>query len=480
MKKTIAFLMLLAAMPLLTSCLSSDDDDIVYYDDAAITSFAVTSVNQYIHTLSSEGKDSVYKRVLDGSLYKFYIDQQKCEIYNPDSLPYGSDVKHVLSTISSRYSGTVYIKSLISDTLFYYSSSDSIDFSQPRTVCAYSNSGQYFRPYTLRVNVHQEDGDEMKWAKLATNSALAALTGMRAAVAGDRLWVMGSDGSQSRLYYAGLADGASWTELSLDGTPSTEAWKNLTVWQGRPCYLDGQTCTVVELDDDGLPIGQSTYSDGSWPMLQRLAGSDGHRLYALDGDGMLWSSPEDLSSGEAWEPQLLDDVSSLLPVQDLHLLTLPLQTNADAQRLVLVGNRTEDTDQNGVVWGRVVEYDTNAEKQPWGYYEVAADNRYPVPHLTHMQVANYDSGLLAFGGDGLGASKAVAFDCFYLSVDGGITWQKDSLITLPDGFQSDKASFAMTSDSENYLWIVCGGSGQVWRGRLNRLGWKREETAFTE
>ena len=53
---------------LLASCLSDDNDNnFVYYDDTAITSFSLGTVNQYLHTLSSEGEDSVYKVEITGS-----------------------------------------------------------------------------------------------------------------------------------------------------------------------------------------------------------------------------------------------------------------------------------------------------------------------------------------------------------------------------------------------------------------------------
>ena len=27
-------------------------------------------------------------------------------------------------------------------------------------------------------------------------------------------------------------------------------------------------------------------------------------------------------------------------------------------------------------------------------------------------------------------------------------------------------------DDDNYLWLICEGTGQVWRGRVNKLGWE--------
>ena len=137
---------------LLASCLSDDNDNnFVYYDDTAITSFSLGTVNQYLHTLSSEGEDSVYKVEITGSKYKFYIDQLKREIYNPDSLPAGTDAAHVICNVGSKNSGIVVIKNVDSDTLSYYSSSDSVDFTQPREFRVYSVGGAYYRAYKVSV-----------------------------------------------------------------------------------------------------------------------------------------------------------------------------------------------------------------------------------------------------------------------------------------------------------------------------------------
>ena len=40
--------------------------------------------------------------------------------------------------------------------------------------------------------------------------------------------------------------------------------------------------------------------------------------------------------------------------------------------------------------------------------------------------------------------------------------------------------FALAVDDDDYMWLVAGGTGDVWRGRLNRLGWEDWQTSFTE
>ena len=125
-----------------TSCLDDDSDEIVYPSDAAISAFSLGKLNRYVTTTTSKGNDSIIKSTVTGSSYKFYIDQVNRTIYKPDSLPYGTDVKHVVCTIGSKNSARVLLKSTTSDSLFYFNGNDSLDFSVPRELVVYSLNGK--------------------------------------------------------------------------------------------------------------------------------------------------------------------------------------------------------------------------------------------------------------------------------------------------------------------------------------------------
>ena len=116
-RKLLPFIVLFSAIFLFDSCLNDNDNGVVYYNDTAITAFTPGTLNQYLHTKTASGKDSVYKKTLTGSKFPFYIDQMKNEIYNPDSLPYGTDAKHVICTITSKNSGVIALKSMTSDSM---------------------------------------------------------------------------------------------------------------------------------------------------------------------------------------------------------------------------------------------------------------------------------------------------------------------------------------------------------------------------
>ena len=154
----------------MTSCLNSDSDsDINYYNDTAITAFSLTTVNRYIHTTSKSGKDSVYKKTLSNPV-TFFIDQYNRKIYNADSLYADCDLSHVLASISAKNSGVITIKSMNSDTLYTYSSSDSLDFTKTREIWVYANNGSTYRTYQVSVNKHQVETGKLLWEQMLPDS----------------------------------------------------------------------------------------------------------------------------------------------------------------------------------------------------------------------------------------------------------------------------------------------------------------------
>lgn len=153
------------------SCLSdSDTTEYTVYDDTAITQMQILSINRYIHTTTTAGKDTTYKKTITSSsntLPGFTIDQEKKTIYNTDSLPYDADLSRVVILLTgSTYTGQIYVKSLANDDLFPYSSSDSIDFNSPREIRAYNNNLTKYRAYTVSVNKHQVVTNAIIWEKM--------------------------------------------------------------------------------------------------------------------------------------------------------------------------------------------------------------------------------------------------------------------------------------------------------------------------
>ena len=179
---------------MLTSCLESDDDTTVY-GDAAITNFTLGSLNRYVHTKSSKtGNDTIVKSTVTGSAYKMHIDHFGQHIYNQAPLPVGTDLRHVVCTITAKNGGLIAIQSMTSDSLKWYTATDSIDFSQPRTFRVYSTDGSAWHAYVVELNISSTKDSELDWTLVNTNADWAGWETHRRLVAqGDTVSLVAAD-----------------------------------------------------------------------------------------------------------------------------------------------------------------------------------------------------------------------------------------------------------------------------------------------
>ena len=44
----------------------------------------------------------------------------------------------------------------------------------------------------------------------------------------------------------------------------------------------------------------------------------------------------------------------------------------------------------------------------------------------------------------------------------------------------EQNTVAMTADKDNHIWLVSLQTGEVWKMRINRFGWKTEQKSFNE
>ena len=92
--------------------------------------------------------------------------------------------------------------------------------------------------------------------------------------------------------------------------------------------------------------------------------------------------------------------------------------------------------------------------------------------MSNLQVVVHGPVLLAVGGAGMGASSSVqALKDLYVSADGGLSWRTNRIYTMPADIAKNTTHFAMGADKDNHIWLVCAGTGKVWRVRKNSVGW---------
>ena len=454
MKKFFSLLIAAVAAMSLTSCLTDTDDEVTYYDDTAITAFSLGTINRYLHTTASDGSDSIYVKKITGSNYTCYIDQVNSLIYNPDSLPKGCDPAHVICTITTKNGGvvTLYKKNMWGqDSLAYYSSTDSIDFSNPVTMMVYSNSGKACKEYKVTLNVHQQTGNEFAWGYSTANGA-DMLGARRFAQLGETMWLFCQGNAQTVGYR--LSDG-QWQQATTIN--DADAYKSMTTLNGHLYTLvDGNVCSTT----NGTDWSTLATPDG----IKQLLGCSGARLYALTDNGIAYTT-----DGQTWTDDVLDSSNDCLPTTDLNLVALASKVNDNTNNLTLIGNRNGKT----VVWTKVEENGKGADNA-WTLLPDDSYNHRTLPALSGLQVVAYDDALLAMGGDSA---------TFYTSQDHGLTWAATSIYALPIDTTTTAtaaANAALFCNTENTLFYSKEQKTNVLTGRLARLGWKTEQTAFTK
>lgn len=334
---------IMAAVFSLTSCLSDNNEiDTTYYTDTAITSFSLGTLNLTNHTKAKDGvTDSTYTTTFSASSYNFDIDQYAQTINNTDSLPKGTDLKHVLATINTKNSGTVLLvlKSKDNkDSLVYYSSSDSIDFTNPVRVRVYNMIASAYREYTIKVNAHNESENEFSW-KATSIDNYTGLESRRFA---------SEDG---QLFLTGLHDGMT----DVFG-------KDVTSWK---------------------KVDKALTKD------ENVIGTTKKYRYGII-DGKLMRAA--INGGE-WTEETLDDDASLLPNESVSFIAAPMNNDPSVYNLLVMGNSNGKT----VIWSKVE--DDGDKTQTWMYYNEDEYQQKRLPYLENMKAVLYGDSIIATGGD---------------------------------------------------------------------------------
>lgn len=282
----------------LSSCLESDDDEMALSSDMAITAFQLGTLNRYTQTQSTKtGNDTVVKSTLTGSNYKMTIDQVGRRIYNASVLPVGTDIRHVVCTITTTDGALIALQSATSDSLRWYSSTDSIDFSTPRRFFVYATDGSGVRDYTVELNVSQTEGIAFDWQLMKTDEQLAGWTGQHLVADGDSVRLEPQDSIVGRSAYEHYMFGddglllsdrdGSWQEEALDDDASLLPLAGTTA-----CV--SWTYATDESADYVLLVGEPRQADAQYMRVWRKISSaegDGQWVYMPFDEGNFYKLP---------------------------------------------------------------------------------------------------------------------------------------------------------------------------------------------
>ncbi|MGN1263138.1 MAG: DUF6242 domain-containing protein [Prevotella sp.] len=460
--------LLLSVVLLFVACVDDDNDEIVLYNDIAITGFQITSGT--VSGVEGVGLSHI----------PFAIDHRFGEPYgkieNTTPLPYGTDPATLLCGYYTKNNALVFIEDQVTGEWQLLMSTETQNFSSTRYLHVMSSDNTAERTYELKVNVYKEKGDEFVWNRLADESGFAAMEAMKAFTVGGKIMLFGKSGTETTIHTADAAETPSWQKSDI--TFGADAYRNVAVQNDTVYVLDG--VRLMRSVDMGATYSELSYgcvpADAGFT-LKQLLGAGTTEIYALTDDGKIAVSKD---KGATWTPDAGagadadDEDMEWLPAEDITFSSAPFAYNDKTDYMVLAGNRASDSypsDSKAVVWRKIVEYSQDSHAGKWTYMTPDDATYYQLPRLGGLTVFAYDGRLLAVGGAGKGGCTDASLAQIYESRDGGITWKTDTSYALPSALDRNIPAFAITVDADNYIWIVCAGTGQVWKGRLNRLGW---------
>lgn len=404
----------------ITACLDSNNT-YEYSSDATIHAFGIDTIH--------------------GKHYKFTIDQLTRTIYNVDSLPVGSDTiidRILIDTLNA----TGIVTSGENDTIFQIS--DSVDLRQPIKLKVHATDGITTREYTIQVNVHKQDPDSVVWVNM--EQPLPNTQQQKSVILnGNQLLVFTSYDD----VYQATTDISpfQWQHHAVTGLPTDIKLSSITNFQEKlyivtesgKTFSSSNGLTWQEVSTLGMQTVTlvTTFPD----KLVGIQNVNGENYFCTSSDGLVWTYKE------ANEYK----VSPNFPIDDIY--STVFTTNNGVEKAVVVGNTTnEETatvpwfSMDGASWTSLDTPDTYC------------------PKMENPCIMYYGEAFYIMGGE---------FNAIYKSLAGIAWYETKTKFLLPKAMKGNNA-YSMAIDKNNYIWIIIGQQNSVWRGRLNRLGFKNQ------
>lgn len=436
-----------------SSCLDSDEN-YEYSSDATIHAF---------------GLDTVFSKH-----YKFSIDQLNRLIYNQDSMPVGSNSDTILGRILIKSFDVTGWVSAGSPTDTVLVMKDSVNLIP--AINKAGQSGMEFtvhaadmittRKYHLDVRVHQQDPDSLNWTKVDAFAETAIQEVPKVVILDNNLLVYISYTTAYRRSALPLANG--WSKLSLSNLPSNAKLSSLINFQEK-LYMITEGGDVYSSSDgsiwgkvNGLStdvkalvacFSENQLNDQAAILVGIQKNNDGLNQFCFTKDGQTWST------------EGTEIVPDGFPTENIYYTAL---TTANGVDKVVITGMPQTTDKQTKLW-------FSMDGKGWADLNTGSTPSTVCPAMTNPFVTYYGDSFYCFGGN---------MDAIYSSI-AGIAWFKTEKKFLLNETFKGKTPYTIVvdpvttnlDDRRGYIWVIFGGKGtenEVWRGRLNRLGFEQQ------
>jgi len=391
---------------------------------------------------------------INGKKYKFSIDNLNALIYNQDSLPYLSDTL-MTSFLVDTFTVAGYVG--LNDTLFsapvYTDLSGAINGKGEIVFTVYAIDQVTTRKFKLSVNIHQQNPDSLVWKQINGIPQGLANANMgndlKAMALDNEICIFDYSNMQSIKAYSILTNDPThytWSESTVNGLPTTAHMENIVEYNAK-LYVatnEGDVYTssngTTWSKNPNLSGNISTLIASSSTSLMGISIKNGDPVFCYtDAEAITWTLGESVPA--SFPTKRLSYTSQTTPtgVEKVSLVGMPL-TNS-------------------------------TELVPWftfigdGWAELNTDNLY-CPAIENASLLYCDNNFYIFGS---------GMNSVYTSFS-GLTWEEVTSNFLLHKNMTGIQNYAMAIDNNQFIWIVTSqnGANQVWRGRVNKLGFARQ------
>lgn len=477
MKLSVTKLLILApaALLVLSACKKDEEPDTTDYALDYDSSTLVAGFNLNPNDKVLAHLDSVF----------FSIDQVKAEIFNADSLPWGTDVRKLTVSVRTQRTATVEIimPSLSDGQDVTVQPSDSINFSSPGGVMmrVTSNNGEQQRIYSVKVNVHQCNPDSLQWSTeprtLPCINYIPDVREMQTIEFKDQVCMIARGESRTMMLSAADAGDSRWDAADIE-LPADAKINSLCATADALYMLTGSGDLLTSTDGREWTANAKGWS--------HLYGAYANEVIGLRGDGE-WESYPTGRRGR---------IAPGMPVSGTSRMWTFTNDWAIAPMAMFAGGKDADGNASPYAWG----FDGTNWSQLSGRQEArtlpAGEDYTLFPYFsfkinTTTYMVNKQSAWFAIGGK---KADGKLSDKVYISLDNGVNWTEApddlqlpaaiaprsmaSIVLSYKTFNASRAITPITQWDAPYLYMFGGykASGalyrQTWVGVINRLTFK--------